>query len=336
MALALYIVYLLAFLVLPVRSVLHHSLPPASSVVITCEQIRLLMKTHAFVRENIPKVFQNSHKNGNYETAYTVSYNLIGRFVWNNVFAAYLFITELHIWLAAIVIADDESTSSPCPPFSKYLYFLFAPTLIYRDTYPRLVLVSLKKKTIRFYLISIADLFWTFFVQHNICSIGDIYNTVLVAFICCYIFYKIYILCLYSMPCYAMYRTRGPVRWRYVVSNFTQVLACLFYVYYIFMRFCIPVFRDFSQEHWLPKRLLLTVFGCMMPGTLVLLLGLLIRCLIGRFVDYLMPDWSICKLVNSDWLDALLLLCSCSVFRHSPFLAERFCRNVTLRWSPVL
>jgi sterol O-acyltransferase len=64
-ALALYIVYLLAFLVLPVRSLLHHSLPPASSVVITCEQIRLLMKTHAFVRENIPKVFQNSHKNGN-------------------------------------------------------------------------------------------------------------------------------------------------------------------------------------------------------------------------------------------------------------------------------
>jgi sterol O-acyltransferase len=75
------------------------------------------------------------------------------------------------------------------------------------------------------------------------------------------------------MLCYAMYSTRGPVRWRYVVSNFAQVLACLFYVYYIFMRFCIPVFRDFSQEHWLPKRLLLTVFGCMMPGTLVLLLG---------------------------------------------------------------
>lgn len=24
-----------------------------------------------------------------------------------------------------------------CPNFSKYLYFLFAPTLVYRDSYPR-------------------------------------------------------------------------------------------------------------------------------------------------------------------------------------------------------
>jgi hypothetical protein len=32
---------------------------------------------------------------------------------------------------------DDEETTTPCPPFSKYLYFLFAPTLVYRDNYPR-------------------------------------------------------------------------------------------------------------------------------------------------------------------------------------------------------
>lgn len=30
---------------------------------------------------------------------------------------------------------DDENT--PCPSFSRYLYFYFAPTLIYKDNYPR-------------------------------------------------------------------------------------------------------------------------------------------------------------------------------------------------------
>ncbi len=30
---------------------------------------------------------------------------------------------------------DDQE--SPCPEYSKYLYFLFVPTLIYKDTYPR-------------------------------------------------------------------------------------------------------------------------------------------------------------------------------------------------------
>ena len=32
---------------------------------------------------------------------------------------------------------DDAEQHLACPDFSKYLYFLFAPTLVYRDTYPR-------------------------------------------------------------------------------------------------------------------------------------------------------------------------------------------------------
>ena len=31
----------------------------------------------------------------------------------------------------------EDDGSEGCPDFSKYLYFLFAPTLIYRDSYPR-------------------------------------------------------------------------------------------------------------------------------------------------------------------------------------------------------
>ena len=63
------------------------------------------------------------------------------------------------------------------------------------------------------------------------------------------------------------------IRWRYVVSNFSQVLACLFYIYYIFERFCVPVFQNFNREHVTPKALMLSVFGSMMPATLVLFIG---------------------------------------------------------------
>ncbi|KAK7447324.1 hypothetical protein BaRGS_00040209 [Batillaria attramentaria] len=157
--LLLFILYQTAFLALPVKYVVDNDLPPASCVVITCEQLRLIMKTHAFIRENAQKVLSQKK--------------------------------------------DDDDESDECPDFSKYLYFLFAPTLVYRDNYPR-------TKTIQ---------------------------------------------------------------WRYVVSNFGQVLACLFYTYYIFERFCVPVFQNFNQEHVTSKALLLSVFGCMMPATLVLFIG---------------------------------------------------------------
>lgn len=32
---------------------------------------------------------------------------------------------------------DDTEVKELCPDFSHYLYFLFAPTLVYRDQYPR-------------------------------------------------------------------------------------------------------------------------------------------------------------------------------------------------------
>lgn len=32
---------------------------------------------------------------------------------------------------------DEDNKGVDCPGFSKFLYFLFAPTLIYRDEYPR-------------------------------------------------------------------------------------------------------------------------------------------------------------------------------------------------------
>jgi sterol O-acyltransferase len=57
----------------------------------------MVMKTHAFVRSNVPRVLNSSQK------------------------------------------TDDSPKvkAANCPEFSKYLYFMFAPTLIYRDNYPR-------------------------------------------------------------------------------------------------------------------------------------------------------------------------------------------------------
>ncbi|XP_023257689.1 sterol O-acyltransferase 1 isoform X2 [Seriola lalandi dorsalis] len=78
---------------LPTYVVVTNSLPPASCFIIILEQVRLMMKAHSFVRENVPRVLA---------------------------------------W------AKDKTSPSPVvPQVSQYFYFLFAPTLIYRDKYPR-------------------------------------------------------------------------------------------------------------------------------------------------------------------------------------------------------
>uniref|UniRef100_H3DDH3 O-acyltransferase n=1 Tax=Tetraodon nigroviridis TaxID=99883 RepID=H3DDH3_TETNG len=78
---------------LPTYVVVTNSLPPASCFIVIMEQVRLMMKAHSFVRENVPRVLT---------------------------------------W------AKEKTSPSPVvPQVSQYLYFLFAPTLIYRDKYPR-------------------------------------------------------------------------------------------------------------------------------------------------------------------------------------------------------
>ncbi|XP_064647331.1 sterol O-acyltransferase 1-like isoform X2 [Lineus longissimus] len=156
--LTIYLIYQVLFITLPIYWTAQNELPIASKVIVASEQVRLIMKAHAFIRSNIPGVIQ--HKKND----------------------------------------ELSSKEGTVPDFSKYLYFLFAPTLVYRNSYPR----------------------------------------------------------------------TATIRWNYVFTNFAQVFACLFYVYYIFARFCVPVFKNFSQESVTPKKLLFSVFGCMLPGTLVL------------------------------------------------------------------
>ncbi|XP_029473973.1 sterol O-acyltransferase 1 isoform X2 [Rhinatrema bivittatum] len=76
----------------PTYIVVKFSLPPASRFVVILEQVRLFMKVHSFIRENVPRVISS---------------------------------------------AKEKSTFVPVPKVTNYLYFLFAPTLIYRDSYPR-------------------------------------------------------------------------------------------------------------------------------------------------------------------------------------------------------
>ncbi|KPP61248.1 sterol O-acyltransferase 1-like, partial [Scleropages formosus] len=159
---------------LPTYLVLKNGLPPASRFIIILEQVRLMMKAHSFIRENVPRV------------------------------------------LAA---ARDKNTSLIIPQVTQYLYFLFAPTLIYRDRYPR-------------------------------------------------------------NPC---------IRWGYVATKFMQVLGCLFYAYYVFVRLCIPQFRSISLQLFDLRAMVLCIFNSILPGVLVLFLAFFafLHCWLNAFAEML-------------------------------------------------
>ncbi|XP_033476862.1 sterol O-acyltransferase 1 [Epinephelus lanceolatus] len=160
---------------LPTYVVVTNSFPPASCFIIILEQVRLMMKAHSFVRENVPRVLT---------------------------------------W------AKDKTSPSPVvPQVSQYLYFLFAPTLIYRDKYPR--------------------------------------NPV--------------------------------IRWGYVATKLLQVLGCMFYAYYVFVRLCIPQFHSISLQLFDLRAMVLCVFNSILPGVLVLFLGFFafLHCWLNAFAEML-------------------------------------------------
>ncbi|KAJ7384193.1 Sterol O-acyltransferase 1 [Desmophyllum pertusum] len=186
--LLLYIIYLIVFAIFPVQEVCQHDLPPASSIIILSEQIRFMLKVHAFVRENTHKVLSYKKTKGLKPKSDP---------------PAETDPADKEEDDATNSLDKTEKENQPLPEFGQYLYFLFCPTLIYRDQYP-------------------------------------------------------------MTPC---------IRWNYVVSNTFQTLACIFYTYYLFARFCVPVFRNIGKGHWSFKHFTLSVFSCMLPATMVLVLG---------------------------------------------------------------
>ncbi|KAI1891941.1 hypothetical protein AGOR_G00148890 [Albula goreensis] len=158
----------------PTFVVLMNSFPPASRFIIILEQVRLMMKVHSFMRENVPRVMTS---------------------------------------------ACDKSTPLAIPQLTQYLYFLFAPTLVYRDSYPR--------------------------------------NPV--------------------------------IRWGYVATKFLQVLGCLFYAYYVFVRLCIPQYRSTNLQVFDLRVIVLCVFNSILPGVLVFFLAFyaFLHCWLNAFAEML-------------------------------------------------
>ncbi|XP_031570639.1 sterol O-acyltransferase 1-like [Actinia tenebrosa] len=176
--LIVYVAFIVLFIVFPIQEICLHDLPPVSSIIVSCEQIRLILKVHAFVRSNAPKVIAMQKKTKKERSPKSIP--------------------EEEIPPKEVSVGESN-----LPDFGQYLYFLFCPTLVYRDQYP-------------------------------------------------------------MTPC---------IKWDYVVSNFLQVIGCILYTYYVFVRFCVPVFRNTGKEPGNFKQLILSSFSCMLPGTMVLVLG---------------------------------------------------------------
>ncbi|XP_010991206.1 sterol O-acyltransferase 1 [Camelus dromedarius] len=108
----------------PPYVVLAYTLPPASRCIIILEQIRLIMKTYSFVRENVPRVLNS---------------------------------------------AKEKSSTVPIPTVNQYLYFLFAPTLIYRDNYPRTPSVRWGYVAMQFAQF-LGCLFYVYYIFKRLCG----------------------------------------------------------------------------------------------------------------------------------------------------------------------
>lgn len=62
-----------------------------------------------------------------------------------------------------------------------------------------------------------------------------------------------------------------------------EVIGVIFYVSFIFERFLLPYFRNFGSTSIQPQYLVLSVFGCMMPGTITYLCGF--YCLLHAWMN---------------------------------------------------
>jgi len=93
-----YLLYIIGMFYVPLRFLFYMELNCGCSFIITCENTRLLMKVHSFIRENVPRAIQ--------------------------------------LKLNKEPSKDDSNTIS-FPSLDKFLYYMFCPAFVYRDEYPR-------------------------------------------------------------------------------------------------------------------------------------------------------------------------------------------------------
>jgi len=97
----------------PVQVALSVRLPPAAGFIVTCEAVRMGMKMHAYLREKMLYGVPNS----------------LATYIPTWAKNAGVTVADLN---APTITIEDFHTE-----FGRYLYFHFAPTLVYRDQYPQ-------------------------------------------------------------------------------------------------------------------------------------------------------------------------------------------------------
>ncbi|KFD64146.1 hypothetical protein M514_23635, partial [Trichuris suis] len=95
-----YLSWIAAFIFLPIHFIFRFDLPIGSSALIVCEQVRFIMKVHSFVRENYTRSVEYKRRRYSQDK-------------------------------------NEKDIKNACPTLKNFIYFLFAPTLIYRNVYPR-------------------------------------------------------------------------------------------------------------------------------------------------------------------------------------------------------
>ncbi|KAK6725654.1 hypothetical protein RB195_004148 [Necator americanus] len=108
--LSLYVFYLTGFFYFPLKFLFTWQLNCACSFIITCETTRIAMKLHSFIRENVPR---------------GIAKKTSGEIV-------------------------EPGTTTQWPTVEQYVYFMFCPSFIYRDEYPRTQTRCVKKAGIHF------------------------------------------------------------------------------------------------------------------------------------------------------------------------------------------
>ncbi|CAH8637414.1 unnamed protein product [Schistosoma curassoni] len=182
-----YIIYQVVFFMTSFRFTIICDLPPASTAIVTGEQVRLVMKSHAFVRYAIGRIFEEGQDESTPPSPTTTVTAGI-----NN----HHYVNQSN----SCVIEMEEF-----PNFSRYLYFLLAPTLVYREKYPR-------TRSIRWYFV------FSNFLQGS----GRGWNVVI--WILLFIGWG-QMICLYSMEWYAR-KNCPPVMDGYLNFFMPHIILC--------------------------------------------------------------------------------------------------------------
>lgn len=144
--LPVYCALVLVLLVVPCCFCLYMQLPMASGLVVTCEMTRMCLKMHSYLREKL--LFANG----------------------DNEYRNYIpeFLKKKGVTIQSINIPDlkieDMSTE-----YCKFTYFFFAPTLIFRDQYPRTNFSDRNSRIISNLLNVLGTIFYTFIIFQRHC-----------------------------------------------------------------------------------------------------------------------------------------------------------------------